>query len=263
MPYHIRTLADEMRAGRWHPETIAPIQLARGGGWVLDGRHRLNAVIETKRPQWFYVAHDVDPDTFDVIDAGATRTPANVLEADGLKNGRALESVARLMHSWLVGAAEFSGKPSRSRVLELARTHNEALQPLFPIAERASKQTIVKVSGGRTTNPMPKSIAAFCAFLEGGTGGLIGRLADWPEEEIYNHPADAVALLRTALVKRATGGRAVSKRASMSLFVMAKNLDHTGAPFPPKGLVYRSAQAFPTPEWPVTLPWGLQEDDSE
>lgn len=261
MDSHVRKLADEMRANRWNENVIAPIELARDSGWVLNGRHRLTAIIETGQSHWFNVVTSADEGTFDVIDAIAPRTPANVLEADGFKNARTLEAVARLMHSWLRGAAEFKTNPPRSRILDLAREHSDELQPLFPIAEKASRQTIVQLSGGRTRNPMPKALAAFCAFLEGDGLELMGRLADWPEEDIYNHDDDAVSLFRTALTKRAT--KDVSKRATISLFVMAKNLDHTGAPLPPKGLIYKSASAFPVPEWPTTLAWGADHNDAD
>lgn len=263
MDNRTRHLGDAMRAGRWFDDAVAPIQLARDGGWVIDGRHRLQAIVDTGDPHTFIVAFNVDPATFDVIDDVAPRTPAHVLEADGLKNARTLEAVARLMHSWLRGAAEFRTSPPRARILDLARKYDGALQPLFPVGEKAARQTLVRVAGGRQRNPMPKAMATFCAFLEGGSDGLIGQLADWPEEELYDHPANAVALLRTALTKRASSGGDISKRAVISLFVMAKNLDHTGAAFPPKGLIYKSAAAFPTPEWPAALTWGADHTDGD
>lgn len=263
MDANVRKYADEMRADRWQSNMVAPIELAVGTGWVLNGRHRLTAVVDTGRAQWFLVAHNADPDTFDAIDAIAPRTPANVLEADGYKNAKALEAVARLMHSWLRGAAEFTAKPARSRILDLARKYDGALQPMLPIGAKASQQTKVALPGGRTRNPMPPATATFCAFLEGTPDGLIGQLADWPEEEIYNHPGDAVALLRTALIKRASGKHDISKRSVFSLFVMAKNLAHTGSELPPKGLIYKSSAAFPEPEWPATLPWGADHNDAE
>lgn len=265
MPSHQRVLADEMRAERWQ-ETAAPIQLARDGGWVLDGRHRLSAIVETGRAQWGWVAYNCDPTTFDVIDAIRPRTAANVLEAEGAKNSRDLEAVVRLIHSWSRGAAEFKALPTRSRVLDLARTYDDQLQPLFQLGAKASKQTRVEVqgSGGRTKTAMPKSMATFCAFLDdGGSDGVIGRLADWPDEEVYNHSADAVALLRTGLTAPTAKGRDLSKRAVVSLFIKAKNLDHTGTASTAKGLTYRSSEALPMPEWPVPLAWGADRRDGD
>jgi hypothetical protein len=37
----------------------------------------------------------------------------------------------------------------------------------------------------------------------------------------------------------------------------------TGAPLPPKGLVYKSSAAFPVPEWPATLMWGADHSESD
>jgi hypothetical protein len=259
----IETYASEMRGG-WGRD-LDLIRLARNGGWVMNGRHRLNAVVETDIGQWFLVAYDCDPDDFDYIDRGRSRTVTNVLESHHYKNANALEAAARLIHAWRRGSPSFNPRQTPGQIQELAEAHSEALQPLFPLAKRASLQTRVKLPGGKTKTAMPPAMAAVCALLEGALDqkSVIGRLADWPDEEIYNHPADAVALFRDALTKRGGRGADLSKRVVMSLFILAKNLDYTGAPLPEKGLMYRPAAAFPTPEWPATIPWGADRRDED
>jgi len=70
--------AREMKAGRWrlNGETI----IISDTGRILDGQHRLWAVIEADTPIQTAMAYDVDEDTFDTIDMGATRTAADVFK---------------------------------------------------------------------------------------------------------------------------------------------------------------------------------------
>lgn len=63
--------------------THQPIAITADGE-LVDGQHRLAAVVESGKSVWMNVARDVDPDTFDVIDAGKRRSNADVL---GIRTG--------------------------------------------------------------------------------------------------------------------------------------------------------------------------------
>ena len=171
-----------------------------------------------------------------MIDAGAPRSVANLLEADQIKNATGVVATAHYIHGWLRGAAEFRTKPPRTLLDEIARRYEPDLQPLIPIARRASRQTIVEGEGRRGSAMMTPAVGTFCAWLEGTPEGLIGRLSDWQDEDAVNHSADAVALFRTALLKRGGKHLPTGPRVAISLFIEAKNLDHTGEALPPKGL---------------------------
>lgn len=73
---HVDFLASEMANGRWL-ETHQGIAIANGGR-LLDGQHRLAAIIKCGIPQKMMVATGVDEGSFGVIDYGKSRTMSDV-----------------------------------------------------------------------------------------------------------------------------------------------------------------------------------------
>ena len=72
-----------MRNGEWklNGETIK----VGKDGVLLDGQHRLQAVVEFGNPVNLLVALDLEPDIFDTVDQGRSRTRADVLNVAGCK----------------------------------------------------------------------------------------------------------------------------------------------------------------------------------
>lgn len=87
--------AAEMHAGKWKL-THQAIAIAPDGR-VLDGQHRLEAIIESDCEVPFYLCRDADPDTFGVVDQGKTRT-ANDIWRIGGKSASGVPSIARLVY---------------------------------------------------------------------------------------------------------------------------------------------------------------------
>lgn len=73
--YAVNTFADDMQNGRW--ETNAQPIVFNSNGDLLDGQHRLNAVIVANRPVDMMVVTDA-PDS-KLYDVGIRRTPADIL----------------------------------------------------------------------------------------------------------------------------------------------------------------------------------------
>lgn len=71
----------EMRLGYWKL-THQPIAISSEGK-VLDGQHRLEALIQYGQPLRMTVVLNADPDTFGVIDRGYTRTKIQVAKMAG------------------------------------------------------------------------------------------------------------------------------------------------------------------------------------
>lgn len=65
-------------------------------GRLLDGQHRLEAIVKARTPQWLIVVFGIDPDAFDVIDAGAKRTGADMFKLAGYRYPTLLASVASM-----------------------------------------------------------------------------------------------------------------------------------------------------------------------
>jgi hypothetical protein len=82
----VQAFAEAMRRGDW---LVTHQAIAVGSNGVLvDGQHRLAAVIEADLPVEMTVFTEVEPDTFDVLDTGRRRNAADVLAIEGEKSTR-------------------------------------------------------------------------------------------------------------------------------------------------------------------------------
>lgn len=91
----VAKLEHAIRSGQWQV-THQGIALSPEGK-VLDGQHRLRAIIAADEPVQCLVIRGVDPAVFGVIDTGASRTPADALKIAGYTNTNVLAAVVRTM----------------------------------------------------------------------------------------------------------------------------------------------------------------------
>ncbi len=64
-------------------------------GKLLDGQHRLTAIIETQLPIDSIVLHDVEEDTFVTMDTGKPRSGSDALDIHGVQNSKHIASAIR------------------------------------------------------------------------------------------------------------------------------------------------------------------------
>lgn len=76
-PEHVEYLAEQMKAGGWKL-TGDPIKLSHTGR-LLDGQHRLNALIKADATLPFWVATNCEDNIFDVLDTGRVRKATDVV----------------------------------------------------------------------------------------------------------------------------------------------------------------------------------------
>lgn len=95
-PRHVKFLADQMRAGAWKV-TGDPVKIAASGR-LLDGQHRLMAIVESGTTQHVYVARNCEEEIFSVLDTGRTRSAGDVLAIAGMKNANNLAAAAKLLY---------------------------------------------------------------------------------------------------------------------------------------------------------------------
>lgn len=80
-------------------------------GTLLDGQHRLAAVVESGATVTFAVIHGLDSTAQDVMDTGAARSAADQLKLAGHVNPTALAAVARWVTLWdkgLIASGEWN-----------------------------------------------------------------------------------------------------------------------------------------------------------
>jgi len=94
-PKHVKSLATQMKQGKWKLNYEA-YQLGPNGE-VINGQHRLTAIVSSGVTVKGLVACDVPPDVFGTIDTGRRRNGADVLAMRGEKNCSLLSGALRVI----------------------------------------------------------------------------------------------------------------------------------------------------------------------
>lgn len=97
--------ADEMAGNRWLV-THQGVAIDRDNA-IVDGQHRLEAIVESGVSVTMPVAVGLDPETYKVIDSGRKRTTSDALATNGEKSVHALAAAVKLVYMfdnlWLDG----------------------------------------------------------------------------------------------------------------------------------------------------------------
>lgn len=110
----VRRYADEMRAGRWNTNGQGIIFTPEGD--LLDGQHRLHALVEAGVTVDMFVVRGVPSERFETMDSGRARTVGDVLGAQNYANSNQLAAIARLSWNYIAGASIGYG-PSKSALV--------------------------------------------------------------------------------------------------------------------------------------------------
>lgn len=99
----VSAYARDMEHGKWML-TGESIKFDRHGN-LLDGQHRLSAIVQSGTPQRLLIVSGIDPGVRTVIDTGAVRTGGDALRIAGIGGGNpyALAAAARLLVLWESG----------------------------------------------------------------------------------------------------------------------------------------------------------------
>ena len=164
----VRSFAEAMRRGDW---LITHQGIAfDSNGVLVDGQHRLAAIVEADVPIEVTVFTDVEPGTFDVLDTGKRRNAADVLAIEGEKSTTMLAAMVRTV--WLYEnrpEGTWSGGKTGVTNHQIVQTLTQypKLRDCVPLGERIAAGT-----------GMIKSAAGAASFLtENANPGA--DLTDW------------------------------------------------------------------------------------
>lgn len=128
----VTTYASAMTRGQWRV-THQAIAIDPDGV-LIDGQHRLSAVVIARKVVPMSVAFDVPRDTFDVFDTGNARTAASTLHIAGIPDANAFAASARnvLVYREIDGtrrmpSADVRGMFTTSDVLAFAESEEGAV----------------------------------------------------------------------------------------------------------------------------------------
>jgi len=91
---HLEYLTRQMNENKWKENTGESIKISKKGK-LLDGQHRLQAVINSGKKLKFLVATDLEEEVFAVIDSGVSRSSGDVLHAMGVHNAFSVAALIR------------------------------------------------------------------------------------------------------------------------------------------------------------------------
>jgi hypothetical protein len=111
----------DIRAGRWqfNGDTIR----VACDGTLLDGQHRLHAVVKAETPITTIVVRGLPRETFKTLDTGVKRTGAQTFTLAGVKNAAAAASMARWVRGITAGDGKNPARVSPTELLEVVAAH--------------------------------------------------------------------------------------------------------------------------------------------
>jgi hypothetical protein len=92
-------------------------------GQLVDGQHRLEAVVKSGKSIAFLVIRGLDPEVFKTIDTGKKRSAGDVLAIKGVKNPNAVGGALRLLQRTLADEFGLKKRISNTVLDELRKQH--------------------------------------------------------------------------------------------------------------------------------------------
>lgn len=237
----VTSLAADMTAGRWavNGETIK----VATDGTLLDGQHRLAAIVLSGVAVRILVVRNVAPDAQDTMDTGGKRSFGNQLSLHGEANASQLAATVRTVWVWLHYADRFAAgtatrPPTSTELLEVLRANPE-LRDDMPLVRRLG-----------TAANMPGQVAGLCVWLLRNVNADDATAFFTALETGVGLQADSpIYLLREHLLRRPVAGDRMAIRALAALTIKAWNKWRRGEPCTALRWVQGGAhpESFPVP----------------
>jgi hypothetical protein len=92
---HVDFLASQMKSGKWaaNGQTVVFDE----HDILMDGQHRLNAIVSSGVPVEFLVVRGADPKTMNTIDTGKSRSAGDVFTLNNVMNANCVSSTAKFL----------------------------------------------------------------------------------------------------------------------------------------------------------------------
>jgi hypothetical protein len=231
----IERLARAMKAGEWF-FTGDPVQFAPDGT-LLNGQHRLNALIVSGTPIELLVVRGVDKGAQEAMDMGARRSLAAVLklrgEVDTASLASLLNSVYKYDHRW-----HSMAHPTAQEALALL-AREPAIREAIPHGRRVNRQM----------HGTPPAMAGACyhVFSRLDEADAYVFTEQWATGENLKEGDPVFALRRYCLNQgyQTANSRGYSGRNMMAIVVKAWNAWRKGEPV--KLLIYKPGGRNPEP----------------
>ena len=135
--------ARDMAEGRWQSNGQGIVLTE--AGMLLDGQHRMHAVIRADVPVGMLVVRGVQQETFVTIDSGRARKLQDVLSIDGYRNANQLAASARQAYNYIVGS-HLRQSPTKSSLRDFVADYPYLSEIGNHIFQRSGKGPIRRLS---------------------------------------------------------------------------------------------------------------------
>lgn len=240
----VSLMAGEIEKGNWQ---VTHQGIALDGslttGFLVDGQHRLHAVIKANIPAPMLVFENVPPETFSVLDTGKRRSGGDVLALSGERDTTLLSATVRHVHL-------YRSSPSGSWTGASSRVTNDQLLSVF---RTQRDEFVTAVTIGRSLSKELGMIptAAATAYFLTVEAAPAARVEDWIRGITTGVNLDSddprLALIRTMNTLRggATIRRRTDTRGQIGLYIKAWNAWVAGRPI--KALRLQKGEKMPRP----------------
>lgn len=216
----VNDYARDMESGSWVLNGEA-VKISHDGV-LLDGQHRLAALVQAGVSVEMLVVIDLDPSAQDTMDTGRKRSFKDVLSIRGVANSASVASVAKRMWAWDNGDIKFSGntKPTTAE-LNAWIAANPSVHRSAEIGARTRQafRAVSQSTAGTTHNLFnrldPSDAAEFFAKLGSGAGLAEG---------------DPILTVRNRLMRDAADGKRQTDMVKIGLVIKAWNYTRRGEP---------------------------------
>lgn len=239
---HVDFLSAQMKSGKWKFGGD-PIRIAASGR-ILDGQHRLQAIIQANYTDEFLVIREMDETVFDVLDTGKPRGAADVLEIKKIPQS---SKIATLVSKILLydrdifffkgrGSGIGAKKVSNSEILKYAESNLDRLHYL--VKEGSRRYLVFK--------PITSAMFSFLQYLfdqlsEEDSAIFLDKLAHGTGLEV----GSPILLLRNRFIEEAAAKTTLPERWKLALAIRAWNHFRQGNTL--KVLQHATSSEFPKP----------------
>lgn len=236
--------ASQMRRGQWELNG-EPIIIAKSGR-VLDGQHRLYAVIESNTTIKTLMIYGVEDRTFDTINQGKPRSGGDVLSIAGVPNARRASSIISV----------YNRMKTRSEVLIKGSNHDKELGfSKRDILNMYKSNPIFWENITKLSSTLYSTKRLFSLSEMGGTMAYLILEKNHPEEKIFSFFKQLVGdeevrnntinLLSDRIVNASLRGMKIESKHKTALLIKTFNAYLVGREY--KSLYYNeSTEDYPT-----------------
>lgn len=189
-------------------------------GDLMDGQHRLDAVVLTGKEQYFVVVYGVDNDAFKHIDIGKNRSAGDVLSIQNIVNPNSFASIARFILNFNRGgiaraASKMSNKKMKitnSEISDFVIKYHNSLQ-------ESRTYGFVKENVLLPGNLLSAFHYIFKKIDENAAADFCKKFSDGKELK----DTDAISILRQEMKADIQSQRKMSAEEKMALICIAWN----------------------------------------